>query len=220
LARAGSSRTWLGLGEASSLLGVSPQTLRRWSDAGEIRVYTTPGGHRRFHRQAIERLIPRQGVAQRRSLASNGLTPARLARAYRREARDAGRELAWIGSLTTEQRDWFRSHGRRLAELLLAHLDEGDEEHRRHQLVEATAEAADYGRMAAALGLSLGQSVEGFLQFRRPFLHELALLAGRRGFDADTASSLMESAEHALDRLLIATITAQSVGRTAPGVVS
>ena len=31
---------WMGLSEASSLLGVSPATLRRWSDAGRLRVFT------------------------------------------------------------------------------------------------------------------------------------------------------------------------------------
>jgi excisionase family DNA binding protein len=214
--RSESPRAWLGLGEASALLGVSPQTLRRWSDAGQVHVYTTPGGHRRFHRAALERLIPR-GPAARRSCVGSGLSPARLARAYRRGARDAGRELTWIGALSPEQRDWFRVRGRRLAEVLLAHLDATDEEARRHQLVEGTAEAAAYGRMAADLGLSLGQAVEGFLQFRRPFLHELALLTQRRGFDADQASSLLERAEHAMDRLLIATMTAQSVGSVGHG---
>ena len=81
--------------------------------------------------------------------------------------------------------------------------------------MEATAEAADYGRMAAELGLSLGQAVEGFLQFRRPFLHELALLSRRREFDAEQASTLMEQAEHALRPGYVATITAQSVGLVA-----
>jgi DNA-binding transcriptional MerR regulator len=198
------------------MLGVSPQTLRRWSDTGQVHVYTTPGGHRRFHRQALERLIPRE-PAQRGALVGAGMTPSRLARAYRREARSAGRDLPWLVSLTAEQRDWFRTHGRQMAELLLAHLDEEDEERRRHQLAEATAAAAAYGRMAAELGLSLGQAVEGFLQFRRPFLHELALHSRRRGFDATMAGNLLESAEGALDRLLVATITAQSVGLVAAG---
>lgn len=204
--------SWLGLGEASRLLGVSGQTLRRWSDTGKVHVYTTPGGHRRFHRAALERMIPREPQVGRGPLVAAGVTPSRLARAYRREARSAGRELPWLVSLTMEQLDWFRTHGRRMAELLLAHLDESDEDRKRHELGEATAEAAAYGRMAAELGLSLGQAVEGFLQFRRPFLHELSLLSQRRGFDLTTAGTLLESAEQALDRLLIATLTAQSVG--------
>ena len=213
------SRPWLGLGEASRLLGVSPQTLRRWSDTGHVHVYTTPGGHRRFHRVALERLIPSETTA-RATLVAAGMTPSRLARAYRREARAAGRDLPWVGSLTIEQRDWFRAHGRRIAELLLAHLDEADAERNRHQLTEATAEAAAYGRMAAELGLSLGQAVEGFLQFRRPFLHELWLLSRRRSFDVTTTANLLEAAEQALDRLLIAAMTAQSVGLVAAGAAA
>ena len=38
--------------------------------------------------------------------------------------------------------------------------------------------------VAATLGLSLSQTVEGFLRFRAPFHHELAVAARRRGFDA------------------------------------
>ncbi|HUG28889.1 MAG TPA: helix-turn-helix domain-containing protein, partial [Candidatus Limnocylindria bacterium] len=49
---------WIGLSAASRVLGVSPATLRRWSDAGRLRVFTTPGGHRRFSRSALERLLP------------------------------------------------------------------------------------------------------------------------------------------------------------------
>lgn len=44
---------WLTLGEASRLLGVDESTLRTWADAGRIPAYRTPGGHRRFARQAV-----------------------------------------------------------------------------------------------------------------------------------------------------------------------
>ncbi len=49
---------WLTLREACELIGVSPATLRRWSDNGDIRTFTTPGGHRRFARSAILGLLP------------------------------------------------------------------------------------------------------------------------------------------------------------------
>jgi len=49
---------WLTVREASELIGVSPATLRRWSDNGEITTFTTPGGHRRFARSAIMGLLP------------------------------------------------------------------------------------------------------------------------------------------------------------------
>jgi len=49
---------WLTVRDACELLGVSPATLRRWSDNGEIRAFTTPGGHRRFSRAAVLDLLP------------------------------------------------------------------------------------------------------------------------------------------------------------------
>ena len=48
---------WLALGAASRLLGVAPDTLRRWSDSGRVESFTTPGGHRRFLRSSLETLI-------------------------------------------------------------------------------------------------------------------------------------------------------------------
>jgi len=63
---------WLALSEASRLLGVSAATLRRWSDAGRLRVFTTPGGHRRFSRSALERLLPADRT-RRPTLGSAGL---------------------------------------------------------------------------------------------------------------------------------------------------
>jgi excisionase family DNA binding protein len=42
--------TWrlLNVGEAASYLGVSAASLRKWSNAGVLPVYRTPGGQRRF----------------------------------------------------------------------------------------------------------------------------------------------------------------------------
>lgn len=213
----GASRNadWVGLGEASRLLGVAPGTLRRWSDDGRVRAFTTPGGHRRYRRAALERLLAEEG-AIRPSLARSGMTTRRLVRAYRQEAREAAASLPWLVRLTGEQRSWFRSHGRRLAETLLAHLDAPDRERGDHQLVEATAEAAAYGRMTSGIGMSLSQGVEGFLQFRRPFLEELSLTARRRGFETSATTDLIATAERAMDRLLVAIMAAHSVDRVRP----
>ena len=69
------------------------------------------------------------------------------------------------------------------------------------------------GRMAAELGLSLSQSVEGFLQFRRPFLHQLGSFASRRGLDATSTTELIEGAERAMDRLLMSAMAGHGVRR-------
>lgn len=44
------------IGEAGRILGVSADTLRRWGDAGRLKVVRTLGGQRRFRRDEIESL--------------------------------------------------------------------------------------------------------------------------------------------------------------------
>lgn len=201
---------WVGLSEASRVLGVSPATLRRWSDAGRLRVFTTPGGHRRFSRAALERLLPADR-SRRPSISAAGLTPSRIARTYRRASRDAAPELPWVLTLTDEQRVLFRERGHVLAASLLQYLDATQSEAAAHHLKEASGSAADYGTVAAGLGLSLSQTVEGFLRFRTPFHHELAVAARRRGFSTTETTDLLETAERAMDRLLVSTMTGHTV---------
>ena len=194
------------------MLGVSPATLRRWSDAGRLRVFTTPGGHRRFSRAALERLLPADR-SRRPSLGSAGLTSTHLARSYRRARRELSAELPWVLALTDQQRTLFRERGQLLAAALLQHLDAPSAPAAAHHLDEASATAAEQGRAAAVLGLSLSQTIEGFLRFRAPFHHELASAARRRGFDTAETTGLLEAAERAMDTLLVATMT----GHTATG---
>ena len=203
-------RDWLGLAEASHVLGVSPATVRRWSDAGRLNVFTTPGGHRRFSRTVLERLLPTDR-SRRPALTGAGLTPSRIARTYRRAGRDVGSELPWVLTLSDPQRLLFRERGHLLAGSLLQHLDAAQPENAARHLKEASVSAGEYGRIAAGLGLSLSQTIEGFLRFRAPFHHELAVAARRRGFDAAETSDLLETAERAMDRLLVATMTGHSL---------
>jgi DNA-binding transcriptional MerR regulator len=194
------------------MLGVTPGTLRRWSDTGRVAAFTTPGGHRRYRRAALEGLLPSERVG-RPPMSRVGLTVARVARAYRQEARSAARVMPWLGGLTDSQREWFRVHGRQLADGLLTHLDAASDDESVESLRNASEEAAGYGRMAAELGLSLSQSVEGFLQFRRPFLHQLAASASARGFDVLATTELMERTERAMDRLLMSAMAGHGVQR-------
>jgi excisionase family DNA binding protein len=205
------------LAEASALLGVSPATLRRWADAGRVSVFTTPGGHRRFSRRGLRRLLPSSRL--RRPAAERlGLTPDRLSRIYRRRGQTFALQTPWLADLDEQDRERFRMRGRRLAVHLLAWLDAevgggADPEVADHPLHEASQAAAEYGRESADRGWSLSQTVEGFLQFRSPFMSELMRGARRRGLDAASATAMVESAEGAMDRLLLATMTGHSVAQ-------
>jgi len=43
--------------EAASYLGVSLATVRRWSNAGHLTGYRTPGGQRRFSRSQLDQFL-------------------------------------------------------------------------------------------------------------------------------------------------------------------
>lgn len=43
--------------EAARLLGVTPNTVTRWSRAGKVSAIQTMGGHRRFRRSEVERVL-------------------------------------------------------------------------------------------------------------------------------------------------------------------
>ncbi len=199
-------RDWVGVSEASEILGVSPATLRRWSDAGRLRVFTTLGGHRRFSRAALLRLLPSDRL-RRPSLRTAGLTPVRIARSYRRASREVVTEHPWVVALTDEQRALFRERGHILVAGLLQYLDAGQPESAERHLKETVVSAAGHGRIAAELGLSLSETVEGFLRFRAPFVHELVVATRRRGFDTGETTDLIELAERGLDQMLVATMT-------------
>ena len=55
---------WLRLGDAAAELGVSLNTLRRWSDAGKLTCYRSPGGHRRYRRADVEALLRAEATAK------------------------------------------------------------------------------------------------------------------------------------------------------------
>lgn len=148
---------------------------------------------------------------RRPSINAAGLTPNRLARTYRRASRDVAPDLPWVLVLSDEQRLLFRERGHILAASLLQYLDATQPETAAHHLKEASRSAAEYGKVAESLGLSLSQTVEGFLRFRTPFHHELAVAARRRGFDTAETTDLLETVERAMDRLLVATMTGHSL---------
>jgi len=193
------------------MLGITPGTLRRWADEGRVQVFTTPGGHRRFSSAAIGALLPADRK-RRPALARLGASPERIARAYRRVGRtDQPAPAPWVDDLTAEHRAGFRDRGRELVTTLLAYLDATDPDAGAAQLLAAKQLAADYGREVAALGLSLADTVEGFLRFRSPFTEALGGLARRRGLDTREATDLLAEAEVATDALLVALMTGHSL---------
>jgi excisionase family DNA binding protein len=203
--------------EASTLIGVSSATLRRWSDAGDIKAFTTPGGHRRFSRAAVAGLLPADR-RRRRKMAQLGETPERMARVYRRELLRTARSSPWIENLDEDDRKPLREHGQRILAALLELFDASTPGAHETALAAAEASSAECGRIAGRAGLPIWATVAAFLWFRMPFLRELGGVARRRGLDTGEATELLETATEAIDRLLAAAIEGHggaSAGRPA-----
>ena len=56
-------REYMKPGEVAALLHVSPKTVNRWANEGRIPCIVTLGGHRRFHRDAVDAAAKQMGTA-------------------------------------------------------------------------------------------------------------------------------------------------------------
>jgi excisionase family DNA binding protein len=195
---------WLSLGPASRMIGVDPDTLRRWADTGRVQAFCTPGGHRRFRRSDLVRFVQSRQPA-RTTLSVLGATPDRLARVYARSYRTA--DQLDTAAYDTLDREAFRAEGRRLIAALLAYLDATPAGRRRFE-ADATASVRATGDRLARSGTDVAGAVSAFVAARRPLLAELATLGRRRSLDVAAVTRLYDDAATVLDRLLLELIDA------------
>jgi len=195
---------WISLGPAARLLGVDPATLRRWATSGRVNAFTTPGGHRRFSRAAIERLRDEQEAGK----LPLGASPRRIAAAYQRRYGGSRPPFprSWLADLAETDRDGFRARGRRMVDAILVHLDAPDAASRATSLRVAERLGREYGAEAHRLNLSLAETIAAFLGSREPLLVEIATLAGHQGLTVASSGRLFTQAAALLDDVLLALV--------------
>lgn len=154
---------WLSLRDACRLLDVSNTTLRQWADNGYLRVYRTPGGHRRFLRIDVESFAnaPEQAQDQVRDDAVEG---SALRKIRRRLGRNDVLQQPWYQSVEEEGKVRMRLFGRRLLSIL---LQESSARRRRQELLdEAHLLGREYGTEMSERGVALKDTIEAFVFFR------------------------------------------------------
>ncbi|HEX2193500.1 MAG TPA: helix-turn-helix domain-containing protein [Candidatus Limnocylindria bacterium] len=199
---------WLALGAAARLVGVGPDTLRRWADSGKVESFTTPGGHRRFLRSSLEAMVnaPRRhryGVERLTGSAGtiSGDVHRRVARAG-----DARRQ-PWQARLNPEQRAEFRRWGQRTFSLVLEYVGARRRSERELLLGEAEKMGALYGREASRAGMPLAEAVEAFLYYRTPVLEAIDAHLRRRSADISDVTAAHREATAAIDQVLTALVS-------------
>ncbi len=131
-----SSADLLSLSEAAAILSVHPATLRRWADQGDVLVMITPGGHRRFPRAEIERLMGIGEHAEDEEQLAQHIVDRALA--YTREQMPQPNEASWMTGFNAAEREEKRESGRRLMQLLSQVL--AAEEHELEPLLDQVRE--------------------------------------------------------------------------------
>jgi excisionase family DNA binding protein len=202
---------WLTVHEACALIGVSPSTLRRWSDAGDVRAFMTPGGHRRFARSTILAMLP-NARRERPSLVHLGETADRMMWVYRRHVAEAREGLSWLADLDDDTVEQLRDHGRGIAASLLSYVDANSPTSRAAALQGAVHAASEHGRIAADADVAVAEVVLAFLRFRMLFLDELVDVARRRGLDTQESTEVLATAVRAFDQLLVGLMDGHRAG--------
>jgi excisionase family DNA binding protein len=154
---------WLSLRDACRMLDVSNTTIRQWADSGYLRVYRTPGGHRRFLRDDVEAFANAPGQAQEQE-REDAIEGSALRRIRRRLSRDDMVKQPWYQSVEEEGKVRMRLFGRRLLSLLLQ--ESGPRRRRQELLEEANLLGREYGTEMSDRSVTLKDTVEAFVFFR------------------------------------------------------
>ena len=191
---------WISLSRACNLLGVNESTLRRWADAGYVRSFRTPGGHRRFAEDDLRALMAGQGRGGPASYGSLGHLA--LMRIRRRLQRGRKLQARWYTGMPEGDRERFRSLGQRLVNLVSEYLSRGS---RRSRLMEEARQIGhQYGREFADKGLPVRDAVEAFIFFRKGLDDAAIELAHRGNLSAEEAVEVWELMAGLADQILLA----------------
>lgn len=196
------STEWLGVHEAAMLIGVSPATLRRWSDAGDVVTFTTPGGHRRFSRSSIVGLLPVTRAAEPSMRQLDGLGRSLVA-AVRREGRAIVLEPTWKKGLTEADQAVVAEHALRLIDGVVAGLDPVGVD-RDERIRAARRSATACGAIVARRAIDLRTMIDAALRLRTVVVHDLAAAARALDLDGAAAAGWLETATCTLDDLTAA----------------
>jgi excisionase family DNA binding protein len=153
---------WLTLTEAAEALRVHPTTLRRWADSGQVPVFLTPGGHRRFAASDVRHIAARRHSVRRVGPVERIWADQALAAARKQLGAQEGER--WLKQHDGGARDKNRHMGQQLMGLILDYLTAEDDDG--PQLEEARKMGTQYGRASKEMGLPLTDALRAAMFFR------------------------------------------------------
>lgn len=182
--------SWLTLGAASQLLGVSESTIRRWADAGEVRSFRTRGGHRRILEDDLRAMVTT--VAPTGTSDSDRISDIALARVKRRLNRGrTSQGLKLFDGLAQQHRDRLRVLGRQLVDLFARYISSG---RRRERFADdARVIGHEYGRTLVGAEVGLTAAVSTFNSLRHSLEETASQIASEANLTTEEAVEAIEN---------------------------
>ena len=172
---------WLSLKEASELLGIHFTTLRKWADDGLIRVFRTPGGHRRFSVADLRHFLETR-ASHVSPPDAESFVDAAVGQVRAEIERMRDEHTKWAQAFTAEEPDLTRQRGRQLFSLAIAYVVKPAQ--RDFLLREGQRLGYEYGIEAALGGMPLVEAGRA-VQFFRSQLTKVVRAENSYGLDAD-----------------------------------
>ena len=202
----------MSLGGASRLLGVGEATLRHWADAGVVRAFRTPGGHRRFLREDLLAAMERANASPTgRVMPAQTIATVTTRRIRRRLHGDHAVAVSWYDAMDEATRGRLRLFGRRLldvTEALLARKRPSPQ-----ALEEARVIGEEYGETLTQQGLGPREIMEAFVFFRTPLTESVRSMARRGASGPDALAQAWQQVETLADVVMIAMVDAYERSR-------
>ena len=213
---ADTNRRWLSIKEACKLLGVDQSTLRRWSDAGKVPVFRTPGGHRRYAQDELLTFLNGGPNRQEQSRVSRQALTDRSLSAYEGGFVQGARERRWFQAYSQATLDEHRQLGRRLVDLAIRYAATTRPMSERAALLREGHEIGEhYGRSGAGAGLSVADTIDAFLYFRLPVVQAVMGMIDEEDLPAKRAVRLFAEISQFMEHVLVATVRAHETGTDA-----
>ena len=183
-------QTWLTLGAASEVLGVSESTIRRWADAGDVRSFRTRGGHRRILEEDLRQIVTAAPPAPSRD--TDRISDLALARVKRRISR--GRQSSApnvFAGLSDDVRDRLRLLGRQLVDLFARYIASDSKKERFNE--DARTIGREYGRALVAANVGLTNAVVTFNSMRKSLEETATQISMEAGLPVNEAVEALEN---------------------------
>ncbi|MDX9986580.1 MAG: helix-turn-helix domain-containing protein [Dehalococcoidales bacterium] len=196
--------SWLSIGEACRILGVSEATLRQWTDDGQIKVFITPGGHRRYQRSQLDEFM----VSRRKTLGIQDLV-AKLeetAEPHREVAVNITASLSDGIRLNQRLRSHLASLGKSILELIIQYVSSPVD--RKITVQQAQEIGKDFGITMSEAGLTLTESIEAFICHRKPTVEGVMAMMKQKEIIAEEILAALPLIDDIMDRTMVAMVEA------------